>query len=132
MRKTPSETLIASHSLFARVIKCAGDVFSPLPPEKEASPLLFRPLIAPETGLTHYLPRKRGNHSVFAPYLEMTIGFSNIVHEWSFFNVGVEEFLVHILTPFLIALLMISSPEKEVMNDFFYRKHQAQESCWRL
>ena len=48
----------------------------------------------------------------------MTIGFSNIVHEWSFFNVGVEEFLVHILTPFLIALLMISSPEKEV-NDFF-------------
>ena len=62
----------------------------------------------------------------------MTIGFSNIVHEWSFFNVGVEEFLVHILTPFLIALLMISSPEKEVMNDFFYRELQAQESCRRL
>ena len=26
---------------------------------------------------------------------------------------------MHILTPFLIASLMISSPEKEVMNDFF-------------
>ena len=50
----------------------------PLPPKRKRRRFCFVALLI--------ICQGKGNHFVFAPYLE--IGFSNIVHEWSFFNVG--------------------------------------------